>query len=61
MGATGAPEILATLAAVQHALRIHGYPPAGDGVSAACRVLGAEGDKDDLRGVLEGEKTEKLE
>lgn len=40
MGATGAPEILATLAAVQHALRIHGYSPREDGVSAACGVLG---------------------
>lgn len=40
MGATGAPEILATLAAVQHALRIHGYHPREDGVSAACGVLG---------------------
>jgi len=59
MGATGAPEILATLAAVQHALRIHGYPPAGDGVSAACEVLGAEVEKGNLR--VEGKKTEKLE
>jgi aspartate aminotransferase-like enzyme len=59
MGATGAPEILATLAAVQHALRIHGYTPPGDGVSAACRVLGAGVEKGDLR--VEGKKTEKLE
>ena len=40
MGATGAPEILATLAAVQHALRTSGYRPAGDGIMAACEVLG---------------------
>lgn len=40
MGATGAPEILATLAAVQHALVRNGFHPAGDGVAAACEVLG---------------------
>lgn len=38
MGAVGAPEILATLAAVQHALRKHGFD-AGDGVEAAAGVL----------------------
>ncbi|KUG20012.1 serine--glyoxylate aminotransferase [hydrocarbon metagenome] len=39
MGAVGAPEILATLAAVQYTLRKHGFP-AGDGVTAAAEVLG---------------------
>jgi aspartate aminotransferase-like enzyme len=40
MGAVGAPEILATLAATQHALRTCGYTPKGDGVEAAAGVLG---------------------
>lgn len=39
MGGVGTPEILATLAAVQHALRKHGFD-AGDGVEAAAGVLG---------------------
>jgi aspartate aminotransferase-like enzyme len=39
MGAVGAPEILATLAAVEHALRKLGYPLQGNGVDAACEVL----------------------
>ena len=40
MGAVGAPEILATLAATQHALKKAGFKVKGDGVSAACEVLG---------------------
>jgi len=40
MGAVSAPEILATLAATQHALRKCGYKPKGDGVEAAAGVLG---------------------
>ena len=40
MGAVSAPEILATLAATQHALRKLGYKVQGDGVQAACEVLG---------------------
>jgi len=40
MGAVGAPEILATLAATQHALKKCGYKPKGDGVGAAAEVLG---------------------
>ncbi|HOX34453.1 MAG TPA: alanine--glyoxylate aminotransferase family protein [Methanoregulaceae archaeon] len=40
MGAVSAPEILATLAAVQHALKKCGYTPKGDGVEAAAGVLG---------------------
>jgi aspartate aminotransferase-like enzyme len=40
MGAVGGPEILATLAAVQHSLRVHGFDLEGDGVMAACEVLG---------------------
>ena len=40
MGAVGAPEILATLAATQHALRKLGCKVSGDGVQAACEVLG---------------------
>jgi aspartate aminotransferase-like enzyme len=40
MGAIGAPEILATLAATQHALRKLGYTIDGDGVEAAAEVLG---------------------
>jgi aspartate aminotransferase-like enzyme len=39
MGAVGAPEILATLAAVQNSLRLHGYKPEGDGIMEACEVL----------------------
>lgn len=40
MGAVGAPEILATLAATQHALKKLGYTVQGNGVEAACEVLG---------------------
>jgi aspartate aminotransferase-like enzyme len=40
MGAVGAPEILATLAATQHALKKLGYKAQGDGVQAACEVFG---------------------
>jgi aspartate aminotransferase-like enzyme len=40
MGAIGAPEILATLAATQHALYKLGYKVKGDGVEAAAGVLG---------------------
>jgi aspartate aminotransferase-like enzyme len=40
MGATGAPEIIATLAAVQYALKASGHMPEGDGIMAACEVLG---------------------
>lgn len=40
MGGVSAPEILATLAATQHALRKCGYKPKGDGVEAAAEVLG---------------------
>jgi aspartate aminotransferase-like enzyme len=40
MGAVGALEILATLAATQHALKKCGYKPKGDGVEAAAEVLG---------------------
>ncbi|MDD1671592.1 MAG: alanine--glyoxylate aminotransferase family protein [Methanomicrobiales archaeon] len=40
MGAIGAPELLATLAAVQHGLKKAGYQVQGDGVEAACEVLG---------------------
>lgn len=40
MGAVGALEILATLAATQHALKKCGYTPKGDGVGAAAEVLG---------------------
>ncbi len=40
MGAVGAPEILATLAATQYALKKCGYTPKGDGVGAAAEVLG---------------------
>ncbi len=40
MGAVSAPEILATLAATQHALRKCGFKVQGDGVQAACEVLG---------------------
>ena len=40
MGAVSAPEILATLAATQHALKKCGFKVRGDGVGAACEVLG---------------------
>lgn len=40
MGATGAPEILATLSAVEHALARQGVRLAGNGVRAAAEVLG---------------------
>jgi len=39
MGAVGAPEILATLAAVERVLRRYGVPVAGDGVQAAAEVM----------------------
>jgi aspartate aminotransferase-like enzyme len=40
MGAVSAPEILATLAATQHALKKSGFKVKGDGVEAAAEVLG---------------------
>ena len=40
MGAVSAPEILATLAATQHALKKSGFKTKGDGVEAAAEVLG---------------------
>jgi len=40
MGATGAPEILATLSAVEYALAKQGVRLAGSGVKAAAEVLG---------------------
>jgi aspartate aminotransferase-like enzyme len=40
MGAIGAPEILAALAAVEYALRSFGFEPEGNGVMAAVEVLG---------------------
>lgn len=40
MGAVGAPEILATLAAAEYSLRKAGYTVKGNGVQAACEVLG---------------------
>lgn len=40
MGATGPTEMLATIAAVQHALKHFGYKTEGDGVNAAAEVLG---------------------
>ncbi len=40
MGAIGAPETLATLAAVQASLKKNGFTPKGDGVMAAAGVLG---------------------
>jgi aspartate aminotransferase-like enzyme len=40
MGAVGALEILATLAATRHALKKCGYKSKGDGVEAAAEVLG---------------------
>jgi aspartate aminotransferase-like enzyme len=39
MGAVSSPEILATLAAVEHALRKLGHPVERNGVEAACEVL----------------------
>jgi len=39
MGATGAPEVLAVLAAAQHALISLGFDVADDGVQAAAEVL----------------------
>jgi aspartate aminotransferase-like enzyme len=39
MGAVGAPEILATLSAVEYALGKAGWKTGESGVSAACRVL----------------------
>jgi aspartate aminotransferase-like enzyme len=40
MGAVSAPEILATLASTQYALKKLGYKVQGDGVQVACEVLG---------------------
>ena len=40
MGAVSAPEILATLAATQHALKKCGCPLKGDGVESGAEVLG---------------------
>ena len=40
MGAVSAPEILATLSAVEFALGKAGWKARESGVSAACRVLG---------------------
>ena len=40
MGAVGAPELIATLGAVQYTLRKCGLKPQDDGVMAACEVLG---------------------
>jgi len=40
MGAVSAPELLSTLAATQHALKKLGHKMKGDGVGAACEVLG---------------------
>jgi aspartate aminotransferase-like enzyme len=40
MGAVSAPEILATLAATQYAIQKSGFKVQGDGVQAACEVLG---------------------
>lgn len=40
MGAVGAPEILATLAATEHALKNLGFGLKGSGVQAAAEVLG---------------------
>ncbi|MDD1720211.1 MAG: alanine--glyoxylate aminotransferase family protein [Methanoregulaceae archaeon] len=40
MGAIGAPEILATLTAVEYALRKNGAKVRGSGAQAACEVLG---------------------
>lgn len=40
MGSVGAPELIATLGAVQYTLKKLGCRPSGDGVMAACEVLG---------------------
>jgi aspartate aminotransferase-like enzyme len=40
MGAVSAPEILATLGATQYAIKKLGFRVQGDGVQAACEVLG---------------------
>ena len=40
MGAIGRPEVLATLAAVQYSLKVHGTVLKDDGLLAACEVLG---------------------
>jgi aspartate aminotransferase-like enzyme len=40
MGAVGAPEILATLAATEYSLAKRGFKLKGNGVRAACEVLG---------------------
>ncbi len=40
MGAVGTPEILATLAATEYALRKLGHQMRENGVAAACEVLG---------------------
>jgi aspartate aminotransferase-like enzyme len=40
MGAVGAPELIATLGAVQFSLKKNGYNLKGDGVESACEVLG---------------------
>jgi aspartate aminotransferase-like enzyme len=40
MGAIGRPEVLATLAAVQYSLQVHGIVLKDDGLMAACEVLG---------------------
>jgi aspartate aminotransferase-like enzyme len=40
MGTTSAPEILATLSVVEYSLVKQGFRPAGNGVRAACEVLG---------------------
>jgi aspartate aminotransferase-like enzyme len=40
MGSVGTPEILATLAATEYALRKQGFKIEGNGLQAACEVLG---------------------
>ena len=40
MGSVGAPEILSTLAATEHALRKQGFHIKGNGIEAACEVFG---------------------
>ncbi len=40
MGSIGVPEILATLAATEHALRKQGFKIESNGLEAACEVLG---------------------
>ena len=40
MGSVGAPELLATLAATEYALRKQGFNVKGNGLQAACEVLG---------------------